>query len=212
MVGGALLSFALDSDKIDSVVSISRKSTGLKHNKLQEVIHPDFSDLNSIDAAVFSDIDCVYYCIGAYTGTVSDERFKEITVDYTNNVIDKIVSHSPNSMFCLLSGSGADRTEKSRISFAKYKGISENYLFDKIGNRAYSFRPGYIYPVEKRKEPNAMYSISRALYPVLKLFGRNTSIKSTELALGMFLCGVQSGWKKNVLENRDILDLVDEQS
>jgi len=70
----------------------------------------------------------------------------------------------------------------------------------------YTFRPGYIYPVTKREEPNLMYRVSRVLYPLVKLFGKNMSIKSTELAAAMFKVGV-SGTDKRVLENRDILEV-----
>jgi len=35
-----------------------------------------------------------------------------------------------------------------------------------------------------------MYRVSRALYPLIKLFGENYSIKSTELAEVMFLVGM----------------------
>ena len=68
----------------------------------------------------------------------------------------------------------------------------------------HTFRPGYIYPVTARKEPNFMYSISRALYPVIRLLGSNASIKSTELAEAMFKVGLQ-GAEKEILENKDIL-------
>ena len=71
----------------------------------------------------------------------------------------------------------------------------------------YTFRPGYIYPVTARKEPNFMYSISRALYPVIRLFGSNASIKSTELAEAMFKVGL-GGTENEILENKDILRIL----
>ena len=59
--------------------------------------------------------------------------------------------------------------------FAKDKGIAENKLFEIYGNQFHSARPGYIYPVIKRKEPNLSYTFFRVLYPVIKLLGeRNT--------------------------------------
>ena len=54
-----------------------------------------------------------------------------------------------------------------------------------------------------------MYSISRALYPLIKLMGKNSSIKSTELARAMVNVGLE-GAKQEILENRDILDYVGE--
>ncbi len=82
--------------------------------------------------------------------------------------------------------------------------MAENQI-SKLGFNFFTFRPGYIYPVTPRKEPNWMYRLSRSLYPIIKLFGKNSSIKSTELAQEMFQVGL-SGAKKEVLENVDILD------
>ena len=76
-----------------------------------------------------------------------------------------------------------------------------------LGLEFYTFRPGYIYPVDQRKEPSFMYRLLRMMYPIIQLFGKNASIKSTELAKGMYLAGVQ-GAPKEILENRDILDFI----
>ena len=97
-------------------------------------------------------------------------------------------------------------SEKSRTSFARFKGMAENQIFE-TGLDFYSFRPAYIYPVTPRKEPNFMYTISRWLYPDLKVLRPNASVKSTEMAQAMFNVGLKGGAKK-ILENRDILESV----
>ncbi len=93
-------------------------------------------------------------------------------MDYAVSFAKILKENSPAAKFCFLSGAGADRTEKSKTSFALYKGIAENQI-DKLDLEFYTFRPGYIYPVEQRKEPNLMYSIMRNLYPILRLLGSN---------------------------------------
>jgi hypothetical protein len=90
-----------------------------------------------------------------------------------------------------------------------YKGIIEN-RFSKMGFKAFhALRPGYIYPVTPRKEPNFTYRISRFLYPLIKLFGRdsNSSIQWTELAASMFKIGL-SGSDKEIFENKYIMENV----
>ena len=114
---------------------------------------------------------------------------------------------NPKATLCLLSGAGADRKEKSRTSFAKYKGMAENQI-SRLGLNFYAFRPAYIYPVTPRKEPNLMYQLSRKLYPIIRLMGSNASITSTELALAMFQVGLH-GATSEVLENRSILKLLE---
>jgi hypothetical protein len=156
---------------------------------------------------LFQNVDAAFFCIGVYTGQVHDPQFRVITVDYAVSFAQALKNNSPKATLCLLSGAGADRTEKSRMAFAKYKGIAENSISAMDLGRFYAFRPGYIYPVEPRKEPNMMYRVSKSLYPLIKLMGKNSSIKSTELAMGMFNVGL-NGAKNEVLENKDILEYI----
>nr|WP_299341198.1 NAD(P)H-binding protein [Allomuricauda sp.] len=205
MIGELILKECLSSSKVETIVSLVRRKSNLSHPKLQETIIDDFSDYSN-HQVLFQNVDAAFFCIGVYTGQVPKQEFRRITVDYAVSFAEALKSNSPNANFCLLSGAGADRTEKSKTAFAKFKGIAEN----KISNmdiKFYSFRPGYIYPVTPRKEPNFMYRISRAFYPIIKLLGKNASIKSTELANAMFKVGMNGG-EKEILENRDILDIV----
>lgn len=203
MVGSLILNQCLNSSEISQVVSLVRKPTELKNPKLNEVVIQNFEDY-SAHTDLFQDVKIAFFCIGVYTGQVADDLFKKITVDYSVQFAHAVKDNSPSATFCLLSGAGADRTEKSRTSFARYKGMSENQIHA-MGLTFYTFRPGYIYPVTPRVEPNMMYTISRKLYPLLKMFGKNTSIKSTELAKAMYNVGL-GGASKEVLENRDILE------
>lgn len=111
---------------------------------------------------------------------------------------------SPNAALCLLSGAGADSSEKSKTSFARYKGMAENRISD-LNLNFYAFRPAYIYPVTPRKEPNLLYRMIRLFYPLLKYSGNNFSITSSELAKAMFNVGM-NGADKRILENKDILN------
>jgi nucleoside-diphosphate-sugar epimerase len=207
MIGNIVLEHCLESDQVSEVISIARKGCGKQHIKLREVIHKDFTDYTSI-ASQFQKIDVAYFCIGVYTGAVPDAEFKTITVDYTTNFADTLKIQSPNVTFCFLSGQGADRTEKSGMSFAKYKGMAENHLINLSFQQLYIFRPSYIYPVMKRTEPNFGYRIFRILYPILgPLLGKNSSIKSTELGKAMFDTGI-NGADMNTLENAAILNLL----
>jgi len=105
-----------------------------------------------------------------------------------------------------LSGNGADRTERSRIAFARYKGEAENALIAAGFPRVYIFRPGYIYPVEPRKEPNLSYRMLRAIYPVFRLVFPNQVIPADDLARAMVDVAVRETPETGgpVFENRDI--------
>ncbi len=207
MVGNIVLQQALSSKEVSEVISLVRKPLGKHHDKLSEVIITDFADYSSLNMEL-QNVDAAYFCIGVYTGAVDRDKFREITVDYPVELAKALHSKSPNATYCLLSGQGADRTEKSRMIFAKFKGIAENQL-SKMGFEAfYTFRPGYIYPVTPREEPNFSYKLFRWLYPALKpIMGKNSSIKSTELGEAIFKAGIL-GAPKEELENKDILELL----
>lgn len=203
MVGNIILNHCSSSTKINKVTSLVRNKSDNTHSKLNEVIIEDFTDYDK-HRDLFKNIDSAFFCIGVYTGSVSDKLFKEITVDYAVSFAKMLKENSPDARLCLLSGAGADRTEKSKTSFALYKGMAENQI-DKLGLEFYAFRPGYIYPVEPRKEPNLMYAIMRSLYPILRLLGNNFSIKSTELGKVMLEIGL-NGTEKKILENIDLIN------
>lgn len=204
MVGNLVLDNCFNSDKIEEIITLVRKPSSVKpKNKTKEVVIADFENYGTHDS-IFQITDIAFFCIGVYTGQVSDEQFKKITVNYAVKFAAEMKRKSPNATLCLLSGVGADRTEKSKASFARYKGMAENQISD-LGLKFHSFRPTYIYPVTARKEPNLMYRISKTLYPLIKLMGNNASIKSTELADAMFNVGVY-GADKEILENKDILE------
>jgi hypothetical protein len=139
-----------------------------------------------------------------YTGAVPDAMFKEITVDYTKAFASILWQQSPHASLSFLSGACADLTEKSKTPFARYKGMAENFLLAANAGPVFIFRPGYIYPSVKRKEPNAMYAVMRSLYPLLRVFGPKFSITSADLAAAMFQSAIKHPQKK-ILENVDIL-------
>ena len=202
MIGSLVLTHCLSAHEITEVISLVRKPTGQKHDKLTEVVVQDFEDYRNHND-LFKGIKVAFFCLGAYTGQVSDGLFKKITVNYAVEFAKALEKNSPKATLCLLSGAGADRTEKSKTSFARYKGMAENQISD-LNLGFYSFRPAYIYPVQQRKEPNFGYRILRVLYPLLKIFGKRYSITSKELADTMFHVGL-NGADKEILENQDIL-------
>ena len=202
MVGGKILQLCLNSDKVSDIVSLVRKPTNTKHEKYKEVVVKDFLHYED-QSSLFTEIDIVFYCLGVYTGTLLAEEFRMVNVDYPLNLAKAVHSKSPNAVFCLLSGQGADRSEKSAMQFARDKGTIENALSNLKFKAFYAFRPGYIYPTNKRKEPNFFYVLSRYIYPFIKLLGKNLSITDQQLANVMFTVGL-NGYPKDILENKDM--------
>ena len=96
------------------------------------------------------------------------------------------------------------------MAFARYKGAAETALLNMGFPRVHIFRPGYIYPVTPRREPNLMYTTTRFVYPLVRRLYPNIGISSEDLARAMVHAGLYgTGENKNpVLENRDIRSMV----
>src|SRR6201998_4275787 len=210
MVGGYALRCALGDHSVERVTTIGRKNLGISHPKLKELLHRDFADCSAL-AEALSGQDAAVFCLGAYTGAVSDAELRKITVDYTVEFARVLSASSPEAALSFLSGKGADQSGRSRMAFARDKGDAENALLAAGFPRLYIFRPAYIYPVEPRKEPNFSYRLLRAIYPALRLLFPNQVIRADDLARAMVNVVVEktSERETKVFENRDIRALVD---
>ena len=210
MVGGYVLRYALEHPAVVSVTAIGRKQLGISHPKLIEVLHRDFADCSAL-AQALSGQDAAVFCLGAYTGVVSEADLRTITVDYTTEFARVLRGSSREASFSFLSGNGADPTGRSRIPFARFKGQAETGLLAAGFPRLYIFRPAYIYPVEPRKEPNFSYRLLRAIYPAFRVLFPNQVIRADDLARAMVDVALRrthepGGW---VFENRDLRAMVE---
>jgi uncharacterized protein YbjT (DUF2867 family) len=209
MVGGYALRYAIENSAVGSVTSIGRRKLGISNPKLTDVLHRDFSDCSALAGTLLGQ-DAAVFCLGTYTGSVSDAELRTTTVDYTIEFARVLHGSSPNAAFSFLSGNGADPTGRSRIPFARYKGMAENALLAAGFPHVYIFRPAYIYPVDPRKEPNFSYRLLRTIYPAFRILFPNQVIRADDLARAMVdaaVCG--AGEQRGpVFENRDIRALI----
>lgn len=207
MVGGHALRYALSHPSVGQVTSIGRREIGLSHPKLKEVLHRDFADCSGLAKALAGQ-DAAIFCLGAYTGAVSDAELRKTTVDYPIEFARVLHRGSPGAAFSFLSGMGADPTGRSRAAFARYKGEAESALLALGFPGNYAFRPAYIYPVEPRQEPNLSYRLLRAIYPAFRVLFPGLVIRSDDLARAMVDVTFRAPQERRVLENRDIQAMV----
>jgi len=181
-------------------------------SQVAELLHKNFADCSALADAV-SGQDAAVYCLGTYTGSVSDAELRAITADYTIEFARVLRSSSPNAAFSFLSGNGADQTGRSRLPFGRYRGEAEKALLASGFPRVYLFRPAYIYPVQPRKEPTFSYRLLRAVYPVFRLLFPNQVIRADDLGWAMVDVVLRQTQERQslVFENRDIRVMVKSQ-
>lgn len=200
MVGEGVLLACLEDPEVEKVVSISRKSCGITHPKLKELLVPDFRDLSSIEGEL-SGFDGCLYGAGISSAGMSEAEYTVITYDTPIAFAKTLVRLNPNMVFAHVSGSHTDGTEKGKVMWARVKGRAENAL-TKLGFKAvYNFRPGLMKPTPGQKHVKTLFRVMLVLYPVVALFFEGIPLRDLGRAM---IRSVKSGAPKTVLEVPDI--------
>ncbi|KXX72314.1 NAD-dependent epimerase/dehydratase family protein [Flammeovirga sp. SJP92] len=206
MVGKGVLLECLDSNDVEKVLIIVRETTGIKHPKLHEVIHKDFSDFSSVIPHM-SGYNACYFCLGISSAGISNEKYHQVTYDLTLHFAEIALPLNPDMTFCYVSGAGTSTEENSSMNWANVKGKTENAILEMPFEKAFMFRPGFIQPEKgvSSKVPlyKMIYSFISPFFPVLdKLFP--SSITTTSRLGKAMISVVKNGYSATHLENHDI--------
>ena len=142
MAGEGVLLECLQNENVSSVLSISRKPCGIEHARLKELIVPDFMKLQEFETEV-AGYDACFYCAGISSVGMKETRYHRITYDTTIAFASVLSKVNPNMVFCYITGSGTDSTERGRIMWARVKVKTENALMKKpFSSRRHAARCG----------------------------------------------------------------------
>jgi uncharacterized protein YbjT (DUF2867 family) len=205
MVGEGVLLQALNSDDVESVLVIGRRSCQVLHEKLKEIIHNDFFNYSNIEEHLKGYNAC-FFCLGVSSLGMNEQDYHRITYDLTMQVATTLSRLNPTMTFCYVSGTGTDSTEKGRIMWARVKGKTENHLQKLPFKAVYLFRPGLMKPVNGQRNVKITYKLAGFLYPLWKFLSPKNVCKLEEVGLTMIHV-VSLGYPKPVLENPDIAQL-----
>jgi len=202
MVGEGVLHECLLHPGVEAVLVINRRPCGVRHAKLKEIIHADFSSFSSIEHEL-AGYNAGFFCMGSTSLGKSDEEYRRLTYDLTMALALPLARLNPHMTITYVSGVGTDATEKGRVRWARVKGKTENELLRLPFRQAFMFRPGYIQPTEGMKHTYRMYTVLGPLYPVLRMFFPGYMCTLAELGTAM-INTVLHGYDKPVLEVADI--------
>jgi len=203
MVGEGVLHECLKHPDIESVLVINRRSCGVNHGKLKEIIHKDFLDLSPIENEL-AGYNASYFCMGVSSIGKKEEEYTRLTYDLTMHVANTLVKLNPEMTFCYISGAGTDSTEKGRSMWARVKGKTENDLLKLPFKASYMFRPGYIQPTKGLKNTYKFYKVVAPFYPLIKFLFSNSVCTLEEIGLSMINITLY-GSDKQILECKDIV-------
>jgi hypothetical protein len=203
MVGEGVLHEALLSEDVGRVLVLTRRSSGISHPKLSELIVNDFYDLSPIESQLAGYNAC-FFCLGVTSVGKKEEEYRRLTYDLTMSVARSLSKMNPDMTFCYISGKSTDSTEHGKLMWARVKGKTENDLMKLPFKRVFAFRPGYLHPTPGMKNVNKYYKYITWLYPVLRQMAPSTVSTLEELGLAMIHVS-ERGYGNSILEVKDII-------
>lgn len=209
MVGQGVLRECLHDPEVERVLAIGRRATGVRHAKLREIVHADFTDFTAV-AGELSGYDACFFCLGVSSAGMGERAYRAVTYDVTIAAARTLANANPGMTFIYVSGAGTDSSERGRMMWARVKGATENALLAMPFKAAYVFRPGYIQPMHGVRSSSpltrTLYAVMAPLYPVWKALFPKYVTTTEEVGLAMLRVAA-SGAPRRVLESWDLTEL-----
>ncbi len=205
MVGEGVLHEALRDPAVGSVLAIGRRSCGVAHPKLQEIMHSDFLDYAAIEPRLRG-YDACFFCLGSTSIGKNEDEYRRITYDFALAAATTLARLDPAMTFCYVSGAGTDTSEQGRTMWARVKGKTENDLMKLPFRAVYVFRPGFIKPTPGLKNAFLVSKIIAPAYPLLEVVFPNWMSTLEDVGRSMIRVAT-GGYTNKILECWDIATL-----
>ena len=203
LAGSGVLRACLDAPAVTEVRALVRRSTGVRHPRLREIVHTDYLDYSAV-AGEFAGVDACYFCLGISVSQVPEEAaYRRIHQQFPIAAARLLRVKSPAAQFHYLSGGNAGL--ESRWMWARVKGEAERDLMAEFS--AVCWRPGMIDGVEVANQPALTNFLRPVLRAVLKPF-RSLYVWNDDIGRAL-LQGTRLGITKRIIENAELRDLAD---
>jgi uncharacterized protein YbjT (DUF2867 family) len=205
MVGEGVMHECLNDPDVEAVVVINRKSVGIVHPKLKEILHEDFFNLPPIEKHLIGYNAC-FFCLGVSAIGMKEADYYKMTYTLTMHVATTLSRLNPDMVFCYISGAGTDSSEKGRSMWARVKGKTENDLMKLGFKQVYAFRPGFIKPTKGLTKTHKFYKYITWMFPAGRALYPNGFCTLKELALAMIYV-VNNNYDKKIITGKDIIKI-----
>lgn len=144
LVGQGVLRECLRAPDVSHVVALGRHPTGVADSRLEDLICPDFADLEAVRERL-APFDACFYCAGAPLVGVPAAAYRHVTLTLTQHVAAVFAQYNPCAKFIYISGAHAN--PHSRVAVLQIKGETEQALAA-VPITTVLVRPGGIQPVD----------------------------------------------------------------
>ena len=199
-VGEGTLLELLKVDSVEKVLSVSRKPTGIRHEKLEEYLVSDFMQLKEGDEH-FKGYDAVFFIAGITSVGTPKDVYVRISQEIPLHFAD-IMPDKERMTYIYLSGAGTSPDGKQFWQQVKSK--TEAEIQTKGFKRTFGFRPAIMKWAKGQKHIQTMQYAFIVFYPLIRLMGQANNMK--EIALSM-LTLTRDGYHKFAIAPKDITQL-----
>lgn len=203
MVGEGVLYECLQSNDVEEILVIGRRTCGYTHSKLTEIVQADMYNLSSIEDQL-EDYDACFFCLGMSSVGVKEPEFSKVTYDLTMHFATTLSKLNPEMTFCYISGRGTNETGK--LMWQRVKGKTESDLMKLPFKQVYNFRPGVIKATKGLKHILPLYKWLSWMLPIINTIAPNSVVTLKQIGDAM-INSVNKGYAKKILEVKDIIAL-----
>jgi uncharacterized protein YbjT (DUF2867 family) len=205
MVGAGALREALNAPEVATVLSIGRRSCGVVHPKLREMLLSDLFDVRSVSDQVVGYDACIW-AIGVSSVGLDEAAYARVTEELTLLWARELLRLNPGMSFCYCSAGGAGGPGM----WARVRRRVEDSLRSMPFAHAGAVRPGFIRPGPGIRSRTRAYQVGvvllKPLFVLTPLLIRVFPfLFTTSEILGRAMLRVAEGRADRfILESRDI--------
>lgn len=202
MVGSGALREMLADESVSAVLSIGRRSCGVTHPKLRELLVPDLFNISAVEKEL-EGWDAGVWALGISSIGLDEASYAKVTEDLTLLWARTLLKHNPNFSFSYCSAMGADTT----AMWGRVRRRVESAIKSMGFHHAGCVRPGMIQPGPGIKSKVIFYQAAiiafKPLFPILVQLFPKYFTTSERLARAMLRI-VQGRADAFLLESSDI--------
>ena len=202
MVGAGVLREVLGDQGVETVLSISRRSCGVTHPKLRELLMPDLFDVASVESQLVG-WNAAIWAVGISSVGLDEAAYARVTEELTLLWARALLRLNPEFSFCYCSAMGAG----GRVMWARVRRRVEDAIKAMPFRHSGCVRPGFIQPGPGIRSQVRLYQAGLVvLKPLFPLFVRSLpSLFTTSERLGRAMLRVVQGRADRfILEAADI--------
>ena len=202
MVGAGVLREALDDSDVEAVLSISRRTAGIAHPKLRELLLTDLFEFSAVESQLTGWDACVW-AVGISSVGLDEAAYSQVTEELTLRWAGTLLRLNPDFSFCYCSAKGAG----GRSMWARVRQRVEGALKAMPFRHSGCVRPGFIQPGEGITSQVKIYRVflfvMKPVFPLLVALLPSLATTSGRLGRAM-LRVVQGRADRFILESSDI--------